>query len=203
MPPSTLTLTNPNVCPPDGFRYVFPEDGYLSHSWTWNDLLNDAVAHCLANNYPVEGLKEKIEDQICRTLPPEWCGYGMPNVPRVTVSLSWSDIVNGAETFARWAVSGLKHVDQKEAERRAGICARCYLNVPVSGCLGCQKLVQEAVKGLASRYDHLLKGCAVCRCILKAKIHFPLNVLDKENPGVQERYPGHCWLNKSSDNYHG
>lgn len=191
-------------CPPDGFRYVFPEDGYVVHAWAWNDWIPLAKAHLSANDRPIPpDLEDQMEHQLCSTLPPGWCMYDDPNRPRPTTSLTWSDVVNAVNTFTRWIHGGMKFVSQQEAERRAEICSRCYLNTTVSGCAACHAAIDSLLSGQSTRHDSHLKACAVCKCLLRAKVHFPISTLDKETSTVQNLYPEHCWLNKQSENYSG
>ena len=144
-----------------------------------------------------------MQNQLCRTLPPGWCLYDDPSRPRPSMSLSWNDVMGGLKTFGRGIGQGCQYVSQAEADRRSEICARCYLNVNVTGCASCQKAVQEVVRDKKSKQDALLRTCAVCKCFLRAKVHFPIETLDTENPGAQELYPDFCWLNKNSENFIG
>lgn len=199
-----LSLINPwkGACPPDGYRYIDPLDGYLSHAWDYGTWVEQQMNHLRVNNRPVpDDLGEQMQEQLCLTLPPGWCNYDDPQRPRAVASLDWNDVMRGIETFSRWIAQGANFTEQAEAERRAQICTRCYLNVHVSGCASCQALVQEVVRNRSTRFDYALKACAVCKCMLRAKVHFPMNILDKENSGVQQMYPEHCWLNKKSSNY--
>ena len=191
-------------CPPDGFRYVDPEDGFVAHAWTFNDWIPVEIAHLRANNRTIpENLPALMQDQLCKTLPPGWCNYDDPNRPRPSTSLDWNDIVGGLGVFANWIATGAQFVDQEEADRRALICSRCYLNTNVSGCASCHKAVAEITKTRHTKYDFALKACAACKCLLKAKVHFPVSSLDKTPDVVQAIYPDHCWLNKRSANYRG
>lgn len=191
-------------CPPDGYRYVFPDDGFLVHAWTYVDWVAAAKAHLQANGKEIPGtLEADMQEQYCSTLPPGFCHYPDPNLPRPTTSLSWGDVLSGVATFTRWIASGAGYVSQKEADRRALICSRCYLNVNVQGCTSCQKAVTEIVRNRKSRFDDSLRTCAVCKCFLRAKVHFPIDTLRKESEKVQEQYPHFCWLRESSENYIG
>ncbi len=199
---SLLSLTDRSVCPPDGFRYVFPETGFTAHAWTHDAWVEVATHHQQANNLPHRAsLIVEMEDQLCRTLPPGWCNYDDPNRRRVSISLGWNDVLGGLKTFSTWILQGCAYVTQKEADRRALVCSRCYLNVNVQGCAGCQQAVVEVTGNRKSKYDFALKSCAVCKCFLRAKIHFPLSTLDNESIGAQELYPDFCWLKKGGQNY--
>lgn len=199
----TLCLINNRVCPPDGFRYVFPEDGFPAHAWTYNDWLDVARDHCQANGYDIPDLAQRMEEQLCKTLEPGWCNYDDPDRPRATTVMGWRDVLHGTQQMADWLLHGAKFTTQEEADRRASICAKCYLNVNVSGCAACHALVETVVKDAHSKYDPFLKACAACKCLLRAKVHFPMDVLDSESLRVQELYPEHCWLKKNGPNYVG
>jgi hypothetical protein len=181
---------------------VFPEDGFTAHAWTYVDWINVAIQHAQANNLPIPE-PSKMEEQLCMTLPPGWCSYDAPN--RTSTVLEWKDVLRGAESLARFMANGMQQVDQAEADRRARICSMCYLNVPMSGCSACQAAVNKLASGMKSKHDATLKSCAVCKCVLKMKVHFPISILDKETENVKNQYKAiaHCWLNKSSENYHG
>lgn len=192
------------ACPPDGYRYVDPEDGFLCHAWTYVDWVNTEVAHLRGNNREVPAnLGEVMQHQLCQSLPPGWCMYDDPNRPRPSTSITYDNVLSGLKTFARWIAGGCNYVAQEEADRRSEICSRCYLNVNVQGCAGCQKSVQEVIGERKSKRDASLQSCAVCKCFLKAKVHFPINTLDTNSETVQAMYPGFCWLNKESENYRG
>jgi hypothetical protein len=199
----TLQLINQwGPCPPDGYRYVFPSDGYVVHAWTYVDWIAAAKGHLQANTREVPpNLEAAMQEQLCSTLPPGYCIYDDPNRPRPSTSLSWNDVMRGIETFGRWIRQGANYVSQPEADRRAAVCSRCYLNVHVAGCAGCQKAVQEIVRNKKTKYDDVLRTCAVCKCFLRAKVHFPIETLDTDSAQVQTMYPDFCWLNKDSENY--
>jgi hypothetical protein len=190
-------------CPPDGFRYIFPEDGWVCHAWTYNDWIAFAKAHLVANSLPVpDDLEASMQNQLCQTLPPGWCDYDDPNRPRVSTSIDWNDLQTGLTTFAKWVQSGFQTVSQDEADRRALICSRCYLNVNVQGCAACGKAVETVTRNKKSKYDFALRSCAVCKCFLRAKIHFPISTLDTQSTN-QQLYPSSCWLKKGGENYRG
>jgi hypothetical protein len=200
-----LALINEwGACPPDGYRYVFPQDGFLCHAWTYVDWVQVAKNHLTANNKPIpDSLEADMQHQLCLTLPPGWCNYDDDNRPRPSTLLDWGDVAGGLKTFAKWAVRGFQFVPQVEAERRAVICSRCYLNVNVQGCSGCQKAVEEVVAERKTKHDSSLRACAVCKCFLRAKVHFPISTLDTASEAVQQMYPDFCWLNRNSDNFQG
>lgn len=192
-------------CPPEGFRYVDPVDGFVVHAWAWNDWIPLARAHLSANDRVIpDDLEDQMEDQLCRTLPPGWCQFDDPNRPRPSTQMSWGDVADGGKVVARWMAGGMQVVGKDEANRRALICTRCYLNVNVEGCGACHAAVDKLTASLSTKYDFALKACAACKCLLRAKVHVPIEkVLDTESERVQSMYPEHCWLNKNGPNYVG
>ena len=198
-----LTLSDRAVCPPDGFRYTFPETGWLNHAWDHNTWVAQAEAHVKANGLPEDvNLTAKMEHQLCQTLEPGWCNYDDNNRPRPNVQLDWSHILTGIHAYANWFKQGKPTVQQAEADRRASICARCYLNVNVSGCTACQPIVQQLIGKRKTKWDDRLRACGVCKCLLRAKVHFPIDSLPSA-PENQAMYPAFCWLKEGGENYRG
>ena len=194
-----LKLFSPSSVPPDGFRYVFPQDGFVAHAWDYATWFEVASKHAAANQIVCPSTDD-MEEQLCQTLPPSWCRYDDPNRARPNVNLGWQDVQNALQTFVSWLKGGLKTVSQDEAERRALICSRCYLNVNVEGCAGCQQLVREISK--STKHDSHLRACAVCKCVLKAMVHFRIEDLVKTT-AQKDLYcnVSHCWLNPNGENY--
>jgi hypothetical protein len=179
-------------------------DGYISHAWTYVDWIAEQQRHLIANQREIPPtLEADMQEQLCLTLPEGWCLYDDPRRRRPLTSISFSDVAAGLKTFAKWIAGGMKYVEAAEAERRALICTRCYLNVNIEGCSGCKQAVEETIGDRKTKVDGALRACAVCKCFLRAKVHFPLDTLDTQSDKVQEMYPGFCWLNKESVNYRG
>lgn len=203
---SRLCLINPlrGAVPPNGYRYVDPVDGYISHQMDYRSWVEQQEKHLAANRREVPpDLKEQMEEQLCQTLPPGWCNYDHDNRPRPEMEVDWKDVLKGAQALSDWMLKGCKTVSAEEAERRATICTRCYLNVHMGGCSICQAAVNRLADKLHTTQDVHLRTCAACKCTLRMKVHFPNSILDKENPGVQKLYPEHCWLKKDGVNYRG
>jgi len=199
-----LCLKNPlgGPCPPDGYRWTDTTDGYVSHAWDYRTWVEQAEKHLRCNGREIPAdLGEQMQEQLCLQLPPGWCDYDDPNRPRPSYTMEWNDIASGLQTFARWITGGCQFVAQSESNRRALICSRCYLNQQVSGCAACKRAVEEVIGSHATKYDFALKGCGVCRCMLRAKVHFPIETLDTETDKLQALYPDFCWLKKGGSNY--
>lgn len=193
--------------PPDGYRYTFPETGHTIKSWSITAWVDKAREHLEANNLPVpDNLQAIMEDQLCNLLPVTWCEYTDPDRPRIDTRFSWADVEQGSKTLFEWVKQGLPLVSQDEAERRAKICANCYANVRADGCgQSCRELIRAIIGIFVSRQtsvDFRLNACGVCKCVLKNKVHVPLEVIEKyDNPSFQAMFPNFCWLRKDSDNY--
>jgi hypothetical protein len=199
-----LCLINPlrGPVPPEGYRYVDPQSGYVSHAWDYSTWVEQEEKHLRANNREVPpDLGALMEEQLCSVLPPGWCLYDSPDRPRPSHALEWGEIKNGLTTFAKWIAGGCSFVDQKEADRRAEICSRCYLNMNIVGCASCQRAITEVIGSRQTRFDNSLRACGACKCVLRAKVHFPISTLDTETQKVQEIYPEHCWLKKTGPNF--
>jgi hypothetical protein len=197
-----LCLSKPTVSPPDGFRYVFPQDGYVAHAWIYQDWIMEAVKHCQANNItPTDTLPADMEEQLCLSLPPGWCNYDDPQRPRINPSMTWDDVKGGLSTFAAWIAQGLQYVSQTEAERRALICSRCYYNISVQGCAACHAAADAVVRAKKTKHDSYLRACGVCKCLLRAKVWFQQETLDPGAEKLQDLYPDFCWLRKDGPNY--
>lgn len=163
-----------------------------------------AREHLKANNREIpDDLAIKMELQLCATLDPGWCSFDNPNRLRPNTNLTWDDVQNGLKVFSDWLAHGAQVVSPGEAERRALICSRCFLNVNVQGCSACQGAVATITKTLnrSTKYDFALRSCGACKCFLKAKVWFQNSTLDKENERLQEVYPSFCWRYHGGENY--
>jgi hypothetical protein len=200
-------LLNRDIVPPDPvhFRYVHPETGHVSKSETYQSWVQEALTHRRANNlHTPAGFIFEMEDQLCSTLPAGWCKGVDPNMPRVDMRFNLRDVWNWGSAHVNMLLSG-GFVPQEEAERRAKICAGCQMNIRAEGCTGCADVATIFTSGLAKRStssDMFLRNCAVCRCFLRALVHFPQSVVDKVHAGIIDTaFPSFCWQRKGGNNY--
>lgn len=176
-----------------------------SKAMTHYDWWQAIIAHRKGNELPPI-TQADAEDQLCQQLPPEWCEYSENNRTWVDTRLSWGDIVEGAKAYIKLALTGFQTVSQDEANRRARICAGCFLRVPIQGCGACSKIASLIMGDVAQKktqYDESLnaKACAACRCPVKSLVHFPLNLLEEAESDAQEKFTDFCWRKRSGDNY--
>jgi len=188
-----LKLKNKSNEPRTGFTYHL-DNGFMVRGNTLDELITSVKAHMRANKDEIpEDLAEIIEDDICQRNPASMCTGDGPK--RFFPSIS--QIHSGTKAILHaWKIGQKRFVDQKEAERRALICANCRFNIRASGCIGCDALY-VLVKKTYNRHttqDALLRVCGVCECFNDAQVHATKEVLDEAlKPGTLENYPDHCW----------
>lgn len=190
--------------PPDGYKFVHPETGHTTWAEDIDTWLAKAIEHRKANNLDIPpNLLAKMEDQLCEILPPGFCQYDDPQRPRVDMRFGLRDVMAWAEAHLK--ILGDNFVFQEEAERRAKICATCYMNVEGQGCRGCSQVATLFTNKLAIRKtsaDPLLKSCAACKCFLRSAVHFPLTILESVHKSeVQMLLPSFCWQKENGVNY--
>lgn len=188
------------------FRYLHQETGHWSESPVYDELVRKYLKHRKGNNLPIpDDYEAVIQDQMCQTLPPEWCER-LGGQSWVSTRFGLDDFVNGMKAFGRLMLGGFDFVSRTEADRRARICANCYYNVNLPGCTGCQKLASFITGDVANKttaYDDKLKACAVCKCSVKAMVWFPMDALEStDTPEKQALFPSEfCWKSRQSPNY--
>jgi hypothetical protein len=197
-------LKNRAEAPPDFFRFTHPETGHTSVAtdyYSWSEKIKE---HRRANNLPNDPeIMLKAEDQLCSIIPPELWEYEKEgDMSWVNTRISVGDVVDFTKILIAQAKEGNEYVSQEEANRRARICAGCYLNVNIMGCGVCGQLL-ELVIDKQTDYDTSLKNCAVCHCFNRAQVHFRTKVLDSaDSEWKQSHYPKEfCWKSHASPNY--
>lgn len=182
------------ISPPGGWHYTQPQSGYSMSGINFGTLVGKVAKHRQNMGYPTEGdLAQEIEEDICARMSTEdqlsWCKTGVKRRNRV----HFSQVVSFLKTVASWLLQGTQLVAQEEAERRAGICSNCPLNVGTGGCGICQATIRELRESLMQRhtsYDDKLNACGVCGCDNKTQVHLPMEALAKGEPHI---YPDFCW----------
>lgn len=196
-------LRNKSICPPDEFRYTHPETGHRTVAKDYYNWVEAAREHRKAMGLPWAYDQEaRMQEQLCSQLSPDWCEYMREGDVWIDTRLTLTSIIDFTKTLIAHAASGAHYVDQEEANRRAKICATCYLNIPAAGCGACHALSTLTAGGRSTPYDAALKNCAVCHCYNSAQVHFPLTTLEvNDTPLKQSQYPRHCWKHKGGINY--
>lgn len=203
-------LSNRDIAPPeisggDSFRYTHSETAHVSKAMDWHTWQQLIREHRKGNNLPPVS-PDEADHQMCQQLPPAWCSHSENNRLFVETRLSLGDILTGAAAYAKLAMTGFDTVSQSEANRRARICAGCFLNVNLQGCGVCGKMATLITGDVAKKkteHDATLKACAACRCPNRATVHFPFSILEQADPNDEKQpfFTDFCWRKKTSDNY--
>lgn len=200
-------LKSLDVAPPDFYVYTDPDTGWLCEGRDYYSWVSKERDHRNANNLPVpNNLGELMQQQLCKRLPPDLCTYDPSDPEWVDVRLTWDDVYGAVKTYREWKAQGKPFVPNEEAERRAKICANCYLNVHVAGCGGlCNeivRLVTETKGDKKTSVDGQLKNCGACKCVNSAQIWFPIDVLlANDSPDKQPKYAENCWKKVDGKNF--
>lgn len=140
-------------------------------------------------------MRARIEHFICQRLPKGFC-VGGPDQPAVPY-LSVSKIRDGTRLLMGRLFRGKDFlVKQEEADRRAKICANCPEDLR-GICSSCMSNEFFDIFGWMLRanrktpYDSALEVCAVCGCLLTAKVHISNETLFALS---KHKYPPNCWL---------
>lgn len=111
---------------------------------------------------------------------------------------SASNYTNGIRILRDWVGEGGIVVSPELAQSRANICLKCPENVK-SG-----KLATAIANGIKEHIEFKnqlelrvqgekqLHTCQVCSCVLKLKVHVPIDYIRK-HPTAVGKFPDHCW----------
>ena len=191
------TLIRADVVPPGGWRYTQKETGELISANTHTELISKVRVHRRTNGLTIPAdLAKEVEQQICEWAGSSYCANIDLAVSRErSASLTWGDIVKGTRILASWVMSGTPRVNEAEAERRAEICVACPMNIPAPGCVACagSKLTRGLIGG-KTKHDKKLKNCGICKCVNRAQVWLPLDVLSRSLDSAQyQALPDFCW----------
>lgn len=206
---SLLKLIDTNTTPPDGYRFIHPEDGYRTGPFNAKaDWLLAILKHKEDNGYPVApDWQAQAEDQLARMLPPGWGYYENGEAPQhfIDARMGYEDVMNGMRVLIEFVRQGAPLVDQQLAESRAKTCSACFYNIRVAGCgtcIGLANIVEEVATNKHTESDGVLedKSCGICRCVSRAHIWLPADVLAKGvNDGMMELFNEVPWCWKAKE----
>jgi hypothetical protein len=193
-----MKVSNKRVGTPNQWKYVQPESGAVFHGLSYWGIVDQVREHRRAMKYDLaEGWEERFQDDLCRQNLEVPCS-GRP-VDRTKRKLTIADLRRFMATLVNFKG---ELVSREEAERRAIICSTCPMNREVAGCWGCGGILAEVTKFLTGRTtsrDKSLDSCAVCGCVLRAKIHLPMDVIKSSEIRAKLEYPEGCWQRQASD----
>lgn len=194
-------LAEKSLGPPGGWKYTQPESGHFFSGISWNQLFESVGKHRRGNGYDVaEGWELRFEEEFCvqnQLVGTRWCpredhrekppGCGGYEAVRRFLNSSLNIIKAKGDVF----------VDQKEADRRAAVCAGCPMNATVPACYGCngfRAMISKIRGSRTTAQDPHLRQCAVCCCENSVKVWIKEEVVD--NSGLE--YPPHCWIQRQA-----
>lgn len=184
-----MRVTRPGDGTHNHWRYVQPETAAVFTAFSYWGIKDKVYAHRRAMKLDTaEGWEERFQDELCRQNEQVPCDRReKTSTPKK--GLSVSDLKRFMNTLLAQEGS---FVSQEEAERRASICATCPKNQVVHGCWGCAGILKLVTQYLGKKHtskDRALESCAVCGCVLRAKVWLEKGTID--NTGLE--YPEHCW----------
>lgn len=108
---------------------------------------------------------------------------------------------DGILVLSEWLGSGARTVHPDLAQARADICLSCPMNIPVGKLTSNVALAIRKQVELKNNLQLRVKGekslmqCKGCGCILRLKVHVPIENLGLDEIELQ-KYPEHCWMRK-------
>jgi hypothetical protein len=170
-----------------------------------------SAKHNLSTDYAVVE-KELEEFQQARgALPqtaPTFFQSGHSRLPARVVAVA-TDIKRAAQgtgVVLDWLTSGGAPVAQDLAEKRAAVCVACPKNVEGAWyTVAPAQLIKATLEArkdikLETRSDGLLKSCDVCKCLMRLKVHVPLDYITKNTkPDIMGEFPDWCWIKKECE----
>jgi hypothetical protein len=183
-------IVNKTTTPPQpGFVFTDPRTGIVHKDLSLFAIFPKVAKSWDANGIePPENWKAVVIHEMCEQNPHIECR----EEGEVERHMTLNDVYRFASSVKKWMEGGMNFVSKEEAERRAAICASCHYNKPVGVCWGCHdalKWVGERIGWPETKRDSELRGCVKCGCVLRLKIHLPLDAID--NTGIE--FPSHCW----------
>lgn len=152
---------------------------------------------CDSNSLPRPGNFEAwVQGQMCDHMPPGFCTGPAVHRP---LSVSLQQVKDFTRVLVRRALSGTGRffVSRMEADRRAAVCSNCPLNsnTQCTICFGLLALVRSLVGRRETKYDVGLGTCAICKCLLRVKVHVSREALARATSAPEPgSLPAGCWL---------
>jgi len=124
----------------------------------------------------------------------------------------WGNVAVGAERVAagvnlliEWIGSGGKPVEPELSEKRSVVCAACpkndikrsfqsYFTAPLAEKIRVQLEIKNDLR-LKTLQDEKLGICTGCDCVLRLKVHTPLeHILKHTSDDTKKRLDPRCWI---------
>lgn len=107
----------------------------------------------------------------------------------------------GTGVILDWWNSKAPPVVPELASQRAQVCIACPKHTEGDWfTVAPATLIKEAIAArsdvkIETPYDDQLKSCGVCMCLMRLKVHCPLEyILAKTKPEIMAEFPSSCWV---------
>lgn len=187
--------------PPYGGQWELnrPDLGLVGKGYIFDVLVDRCRKWRVANGVPIGlGFAAEVERECCRQKPDHCQPCNVKLHPR---RLTFQDLLTGTSSMLSFMAAGSPLVSAAEAERRAGICAKCPFNVeystPCGGiCSSLKNLVKSIIGNAATSRDADLRSCYICGCFLRSSVWVPVDLqlkpLSEKQRQTLAAVP-HCW----------
>lgn len=180
------------------YTYTIPQTGVTLEAGLISTLADKVRMHLDANGFQSSEIpRAEIENDWCMRNPSS--GSCMEESPAAR-PLSLTTVINFTKTMLYNYAKGGKRVDQVEADRRGQICSGCEFNVVPGGCAPClnsgaaSAVIGVLVGDRKTSSDSTLNSCAICGCMNKAQVWFPISDLHKGmSESLRNLLPVNCW----------
>jgi hypothetical protein len=178
------------------YTFVVPHTGVTISAITMTKLADAVRDHLDANGFQSVVLPQvEIEDKWCREHPGSCQEEHPANRPMVL-----QQVITFTKTMLHNLAKGGQRVDQVVANERAAICASCVNNVDPVGCAPCLNSGAAAaaigilIGDRTTSSENALKSCAMCGCMNKAQVWFPIQDLQAGmSQALRNSLPDNCW----------
>ena len=108
---------------------------------------------------------------------------------------------DGILVLSEWLGSGARTVEPLLAQERANVCLKCPMNIPVGKLASTVAMAVKRQVELKNKLHLRVNGekslmqCRGCGCVLKLKVHVPIENLGLDENELQ-RYPEWCWMKR-------
>jgi hypothetical protein len=174
-------LSNSNLAPPGGWRYVDPDTGFKFRRLyrSLEELTNHVMSYREHNNLSkIPHLSAVIEDWLC----------AQPNMEKYcreapVASRSLAQYLQGAKSAARILMQGDRaFVAEEIAEARAKLCVLCRHNKNNEKDSRLERYTNTYVEGIVgdriTSVDDKLFSCEICSCALRPKVHISQKIVE-------------------------
>lgn len=183
MTQAKLRLIDARVSPVGGWRWLHSRAKRVFQATSRDELLQKIENYERANGMaPTPNLAGEIESWICYQPGNERRCLGVMHRGRKAL-----EYAAGTVAYLTAKMMGDRaFIDEATATRRAKVCANCPHNLLNENDSKLQYYTDEAMKeqigDRKTEHDDKLFTCAICSCLLRAKVHFSREIVNRSLP---------------------